>query len=713
MNTLEEAIESNFARQPMPNRVGQTQESPSRDGESRQMDDQPSSKNVTPSRETGLKKEGNNSRSRTSSINQSHVGFTRNVGGNIVSETIIEHQPIVRGVFERPGSMVYTNVLPQTQETFVVQGGQSKANYYATVTERVVEKNTDDQRMIMRLKEQNEELLTLLQKSETVDNDVILQLRRTIENYHSRFVELEDKLTRTSRERDEHALKLESKVDLNNSLKDKLEEAEHDCRLLRGRVQKLESEKIGLNSENTDLEAQIRKLTSELSSKNLSHDLSINELTNKLKAAEDKTRHAERMVHDAEEEITRLTRELRDKGQAIQTLHERNSSEKVNITTSKLVHMTDNSEVENMSSSYEAKLRAKNQEINELRSKLDAAESKIRSLESKLQDEAERADKEKRGLKAEIERLESDKNALLQKVGDLQRKNEDLSRQLAETKDKLDQTARIAENLKTNNKQLESDLEALRNEKSALAADKKKLEAAVADLESELQKLKKQLEAKTERIAVLEAELEEKDKKITNLTKTIKDLEELIDDLKYQIKGLERTIATNERTLPEDIKVLNDEIERLQDIIKQLSDQAISKEEELMARIEELEAYISELEEKNAKLAQEIELYEQRIDEVEAEVSELTDLSEKLACDNTTLQKKVEILTSQLQAMVTLHKGNGDKSDISDRLAFQLKRLIDFVSPTNLEQSEGSRDRTIGQTARGCCQPSQRETHFH
>lgn len=650
----------------------------------------------------GRSRDGSQPRGASYSSNQ---GYTRTVNGR-VSETVIEHPPIIRGVFERP-SHVYTTISQPRQEGgYTVQGQpRSSVNFYVSERrierEREVSADTREQRYSVagearalgKLREQNEELMSQIQRSENADKEQVNLLRRNIDSCNSRLTDMEEKLRRVTREKDDLTLKLDSKSDLVQSLRDKLEEVEQEARLLRGRVQKLESEKASVLSENSELESQVRRLTSELSSKNLANELAISELTNKLKASEDKTRHADRMVLDAEEEITKLVRELRDRGVYYQVTQDRSSTERVSMMKSKVVTIGETSDTEGLAA-MEARMRSKASEINDLKARLDSAESAARSLESKLQEERDRSSREKKDLQAALEQLEAERRALQSKVAELSRKLEDSLGQLRDEKERSEAAGKQVISLKNRFKELENELESLGSEKNKLSQEKKKLESLMQDLQAESDRLKKSVDMKQSQISKLEEDLASKIDDLTAANRKNKDFDNQIEDYKYQLKGHERKIASQEEeNQGEEISILNAEIERLQDLIRELSEQALAKEDELTSKVEELESIIKELEEANDKLVEQMAEYEAKNDEYEQEIEHLSDLSEKLACDNTTLQKKVDILTSQLEAALQSHEAENPDGDLSEKLAYQLRRLINFVSRLNQELREGQRDR--------------------
>lgn len=662
------------------------------------------------------------SQTRKESVGSNSQGYTRRVNGR-VSETVIEHPPIIRGVFERP-SYIYTNVgQPQQQAAYATQGQPvtTGVNYYSSVSEKVFERGRDSQtaadqrdykelsereqrvsvgpevRALSRLREQNEDLIAQIHRSEAIDKENVFLLKRNIENYHSRLTEMEEKYRRAIREKDELTLKLESKIDVIHSLRDKLEEVEQEARLLRGRVQKLETEKSTVLSENSELEAQVRRFTSEISSKGLANELTISELTNKLKASEDRTRHADRMVLDAEEEITRLTRELRDRGIHYQSSQDRMTSEKINLTSSKLVHLNEGSDAEGLSSLFESKLRKKILENTELRSKLEAYEANIRSLETKLQEEKDRSSRDKKDLQASIEQLEAEKRSLQIKLAELSRKLDESSNLLRDEKDRFDSISKLVDSLKEKIRQLEQALEENRSDKNKLIQEKKKFESLLEDSLLDIDRLKKGLDLKQSQTTKLEGDLSAKSDDLSAANRNIKDLENQIDDLKYQIKGIERKIAAQDtdNQSVEDTSQLHAEIERLQDLIRELSEQALAKEDELTAKNDELEALLKQLEEANEKLGDQLAEYEAKLEEYEQEIDHLSELSEKLACDNTTLQKKVDILTSQIEAALQSHEATDGESELNERLAYQLRRLINFVISINIRITKKTKKYSI------------------
>lgn len=626
-------------------------------------------------------------------------GVTTRVINGRISETIIEHPPIIRGVYERQGA-VYSNYLTPKPPSCIVMQGQhvpGEVNSYTTVTERLIEHNKEggseqqsgqfssDLKALARLKEENEELNSKVVRSELYTRDEIHRLKETIENLQNKLADADNKYRKTMRDFEDLTLKMETKTEAHQALKEKYDEIETESRQMKARYQKLEVEKATANSERLELEAQVRRLTSELSSKSFANEMQMSELLNKLKTSEDKNHHLERMALAAEEEIARLTRELREKIVLNHADQERISSERIGVSTSKFVHIREGEDSEGLVSLYETKLRAKSSEISEWMKKYEDAEARLRMMEQKLREEKERAERERKSFKEDMEKLEGEKRNMSLKYEDARGKHDESQRLLREANDNIENLQRKYELLKDKIKRLEQDLLKKEAECQSHIQEKKRIEGLLEDLQIENQKLKKQMEARNNEVISLTSDLNDKSSKIEAANRRIKEADNQMDDLRYQIKGLEKAVAIHENSKASnnrsqiDEKGYQEEIDRLQELLKELSEQALSKEDELVARIEELESIIKELEETNEKLQEQVGEYEAKIEELESEMEQLADLSEKLACDNTTLQRKVEILTAQVDALLQ-QQDDGEKScDMSEKLAYQLRRLIDFV----------------------------------
>ncbi len=617
-----------------------------------------------------------------------------------ISETVIEHPPILKGVFERPSVSFINSIGQQSQSRYIVEGQPltTGTNVYHH-SEKIIKQDSNIDRKtisastvsleefnnLQRIKDRNEELLNSLLRTEGQDKEIINQLRRSLEIYYSRLAELEDKYRRVILERDEISYKLESKTESVNHLKDKLSEAEQEIKLLRSRVQKLEADNSELSSEKAELENQLRMQNAELASKLLTTDFTASDAINRLKIAEERNRHLEKRLLEFEDDFSRMSREYKEYRDRLTS--STSSSQNTHIQhTDKVVTkvlQTSNPELEAATATLMVQLREKTISLEESKAQGESLESRLRQVERNLTEANKNLDAEKSRHQSTISSSENEKRNLLSRLEDSHRKIEDLQSQIRDEKDKTTNLQKQIDSLKNKIKNFEEEIDNLKRDKSTLSTDKKALEMRISAIEIELARLQKQLESKNAENQDLQNDLNNKNAKISALQRTISDLENQLNDLKYQNKGLEGTISNFERknadmTSKDDVRALNEEIENLKEIIQQLQEQIQAREEELLQEIEELKAVIQKLEEEQDILFEKYEESEENLRLLQEERERLLEFIEQITCDNATLQKTVSKLMAENRALLEA-QSHSMSNALSEKIAMQMKRLINMV----------------------------------
>ena len=623
------------------------------------------------------------------------------------SETIIEHPPIIKGIFERP-STVYTNILAPQTTGMRYSAGQPIITGYSSVTEKTVNKReasselrrstfsaTEDSFANQRLRERNEELLSTLHRIEGQDKETIAQLRRLLDTYHNRLLDLEEKYRKTVHERDELGYKLENSNDTVSRYKDRVAELEFEIKAMKSKNQKMELDNSGLLAERSELEVKIRRLETDLSSAAHQSDLFSSEANNRVKILEEKNRHLEKRLLDMEDDMIRLSKEYkeyRDKFNSSSHTQQTVIDSKilrVGIPTVQNVQVQDPEGVDaSVHRSVLNQLKEKTSLAEDLKSKIDLLENKLRNSERTSNDSQLRFDSERHQLMNQMNQKEAEKKNLSNKLEDITRKLDELTREGREDKDRIQSGNKNQESQKSKLKMQEDEIEALKRERNNLLGEKKVLDMKNSGMELELPRLQKLVDSKTSELTQAENELQNKNSKINQLQKSLSDLELEKKDLQYQIKNLESSIArltkeNSEKSPKEDLLVLHEEIERLQEFIKKYSEEAQEKEEEQNQKTQEFEQLVSELEEKNSSFESQLQEWEEKYKASQDDLLKLREFSEKIICDNSILQKRVDLLKEELMNVQEGGEGNPSvwvNSDAQQKLSYQLRRLIGIVS---------------------------------
>ena len=602
------------------------------------------------------------------------------------TETIIEHPPILRSVIERSG-VVYTS-------SSVHQ--QPRSSYKTTVQERMVEKRDssssetktitlEEYLSLLRYKEKYEELvrnqsINKVELQSEEDKTSLERLRKENETLGQKFVDLEERLKKTIRERDEIGYKLENRQEVNAGLKEKVSDFEQEAKELKARIQKLESERVANISEKTEVEANLRKINSELVNKLSSSEISTSDLKNRLQISEEKNRHLEKRLLDADSDMAKYSRDykdLRDK----QIISSSNTTEK---TITKLVQQPPSSELDSYTLNLISQLKEKNVHLEEMKMKVENLESKYRISERSLGELCHQIDSDKIRNQSQVHAKETEINGLLSKVEEANRKIESLSSSLGEEKERVINIQKHYEKCKNALKDSEDENEGLKKENITFMHEKKTMGFKYSSLEAENTKLEKIIGNKNQEITGLEGELQQKSQKLSSLQKQLNALQNELSEVKEQNQQLENKLKKMEKemeskTEKEDVRILNEEIEKRQDLIDQLSDQLVSNEQEYTSKIEQYEDLIKGLQEKNEEITKELEDLEDKNANLQSSFEELQGISDKLICDNSTLQRKVESLMEELD-MNGEEGGRLESQDISERLAGQLERMLEIVN---------------------------------
>jgi predicted nucleic acid-binding Zn-ribbon protein len=595
--------------------------------------------------------------------------------GRIIStnETLYEHPPVVKSMVERP-SIVYSPTITGVPASRVLVTGQPfVTGGYATVTERVVSSgsmreshfghstavrnstvavsgvnNSELLTTIQKQKEQIEELEVRLSKSESHESSLTASLRRTVETLQNRQSDLDERLKKTTLERDELLFKLEGREDAQGSLKEKVYELESELRLARAKSQRIEGDLASITAERTELEATIRKLMSEHSSRQLSADMNSNEALNRLKISEERCRHLEKRNLDLEDELLKISREFKE-------FRERAGVSNNDRSTIVRPVLTGLDGVDQHShNSVLAQLKEKSLLADEFRLKFEAAEQRANRAERSLADLQRLLDSERSSFQNQLQAKETEKKGLKTKLADQQTKYDELSAQFSNQRSLIENLNRQIEALRAKLKAAEDENEHLKKERASLAADKKQLELKCQSLELENQRLHRSLDGKTQELHKLESDCQAKQEKVASLIKSLTEAQQTIADLQSKIKQLESMISRLERELegkasPEEISApLQAEISRLEELLQALREELRQKTEELELRTEEYETTLLKAEERINSLAKQVEELEAAKNKAESDLLSLQEVSEKFICDNHTLQTERDALREEV-----------------------------------------------------------------
>lgn len=626
------------------------------------------------------------------------------------NETLYEHPPVVKSYLERPSVVYAPSVTSIPAPRVVVSGQPFVTGGYATVTERVVSsgslrdshighssavKTTTSSSTvnqseflstIQRQKEQIEELQAKLQKSESHESSLTASLRRTVETLQTRQTDLEDKLKKTSLERDELLFKLEGREDAQGSLKERLVELESELRVTKAKSQRIEGDLASITAERTELQATIRKLQSEHSSRQLSSDMNSNEALNRLKISEERCRHLEKRNLDLEDELLKIAREFKE-------FRERAGANDRSTVVRPVLTGLDGIDQQTYNSVL-AQLKEKTLLAEEYKLKFESAEQRAIRAEKALADLQRQLDSERANFQTQLQQKESDKRNLKTKLEDLQTKFEELNSQMSAQKSLVENLTRQLEAAKSRLKSVEDENDHLKKERTALMGEKKQLELKCQGLELENQRLQRALENKTQEAQRLEVDCHNKQEKINGLSKNLSDAQQLISDLQAKIKQLESALSRLERELegkatPEEISApLQAEIARLEELLRALREEMKNKIDEFELRIEEYDMALLKAEEKINSLNKQVEDLEAAKNKAEDDLLSLQEVSEKFICDNHTLQAERDALREEvlmLQEQLEHQGGMMLDSELMAGISLRIQKLLDIIRAKDQE----------------------------
>ena len=624
-----------------------------------------------------------------------------------MNETLVEHPAVVKSYVERP-SMIYAPSVPTIPAPRVLVTGQPfVTGGYATVTERVVSSGnlreshvahstaikttttntassaisqSESLSTIQRQKEHIEELQAKLAKAEAHESSLTGSLRRTVDTLQGRQTDLEEKLKKVSLERDELLFKLEGREDVQGSLKEKVLELESDLRMTKAKSQRIEGDLASLTAERTELEATIRKLQSEQSSRQLSSDMNSNEALNRLKISEERCRHLEKRNLDLEDELLRVAREFKE-------FRERAGANDRSTIARPVLTGLDGVDQQTHNALL-AQLKEKSLLADEYKMKFESAEQRANRAEKALAELQRTLDAERANFVLQLQSKESEKKTLKSKLEELQSKYDELNSKLFAQTSQVENSLRQIEALKAKLKSAEEENDQLKKDRAALAADKKQLEMKCQNFELENQRMQRALDSKTQELQRVEADLIVKQEKISQLTKSLGDANQTISDLQNKIKQLESAIARLERELegkasPEEISApLQAEIARLQELLQALREELRQKTEDYEMRIEEYDSTLLKAEERINALSKQVEELEAAKLKAEDDLISLQEVSEKFICDNHTLQTERDALREEvlmLQEQLEHQGGLMLDGELVMHINERIQKLLDII----------------------------------
>lgn len=501
--------------------------------------------------------------------------------------------------------------------------------------DNVIEKRTQERKQMDEKLEnttKERELITLrvnkMKKKYHDQSDTLLDAKHNIEILESKIMETKDKVTKCEELEEENKV-LKWRVNELNSMKQKLDEKivdEQGEMLILERKLKHYTEKLKtlkqLEEQNASLKLEVNKL--EKANKTQKNELE-RESEKQIRKIESKLEQTEMALKSSENKNERLNK---DKLKAIKQLEEEKNNLKLEVIK-----------------------RRKNN--NDLRDKLTEAEKQIKVVKSQLEktkeelknsdDEYERLCKKNQSQKEKLRSVKENLKTLEQMLEGKSEAYERLHKETNDFKKNFDNTLTQHKEQLTNCAQ---EIDTLRKEKKELIETSEKLDKEKEELNLKLNQLCKEMEDKDEELTRTESEVEKLKNNIKDQYKSFEKLKSDIGNMKEELDEGSRLKAQNET-----LKMKEEQRCKLVDCLK-------TKKGELESEISVLRKVSREQE--KVIVGSKIE-----VDAVEKELEDTVDSHGKL-------QLNIKQLTFKIDELETLYR---DKSNQHDKLEIELESL--------------------------------------
>uniref|UniRef100_A0A3Q3IM28 GRIP domain-containing protein n=1 Tax=Monopterus albus TaxID=43700 RepID=A0A3Q3IM28_MONAL len=561
--------------------------------------------------------------------------------------------------------------LNEKTNNFVLQYKAMKeqgTNTVQELQEKIEQLSQERDGLLKRVKElnsQNEEVLSKLQMSENMTQDLkelvntlteerdkihsMLQLRdeemQKVEDDRAR----ETLLLREKKEKDLQVLE-EEKQNEQQNLKEQMERREESVSALELSIKELSIEKAdlcqkledtlselskaheereALGSNLADLEAHLEK---ELSEKH--HlEVKINSLAEEAEQARTSFRALEENQSEALKKYTKETEELRE---CIEELEKERT-----LLRSRLEEVHGESRVEEVQKELQAHIKDLEQERSMLKANLEEVVQDTEGLQKDLQDMksvSEKIKDENMKLQAQIslmtqEREEEEKGEMGAEMEKMEIERREFREQLTEKDSLISQLRNEVDALQVTGAHYVSVFmllqnEALSSEKEDLLASLETIRAMVRQLEAQNQELQRQ-SASLDRDLLAERTM--KEQKIKDLTTATKEVEELTAQLHRQQQQSQHTAQQLEQLRKEaqQNSLLGMEMADYERLVKELNTKLLERDES----VEDLKAQINTHTQKEEMLKEEIESLKSQLDQGEEKTSKIKQLLVKTKKD--------------------------------------------------------------------------------